>query len=199
MVEGVGVDAEGLVHDALRGAINTISIRDLFKLGHCFSKTSIFFKANYNVMHLFPPPYRRGSTHMSNSGVESMISWNSDHSSLLPIPKKKKKNTQVASPGTRHITCGAVLSTQSPHRCWRCGCPGSPAPPCSCSAVWHFSGGPPNASRPALAGGSPRWWAWRWPRARRTWACWTCSPCCWAWPPPSPTLSRPPSGGEEVC
>lgn len=38
--------------------------------------------------YLFPPPYTRGSTHMSSSGVESMISWNSDHSSLLPIPGK---------------------------------------------------------------------------------------------------------------
>lgn len=85
--------------------------------------------------------------------------------------------------------------TPSSHRCWRCGCPGSPAPPCSCWAVWHFSCDSPNASRRALAGGSPRWWAWQWPRGRRKWACWTCSPCCWAWPPPSPIPSRPPLRG----
>lgn len=39
-------------------------------------------------LYLFPPPYTLGSTHMSSSGVESIISWNSDHSSLLPIPEE---------------------------------------------------------------------------------------------------------------
>lgn len=33
VVEGVGVDAEGLVHDALRGARNTRLVCDLSKLG----------------------------------------------------------------------------------------------------------------------------------------------------------------------
>lgn len=35
---------------------------------------------------------------MSSSGVESMISWNSDHSSLLPIPKKKKEKKDPKLP-----------------------------------------------------------------------------------------------------
>lgn len=60
-------------------------------------------------MYLFPPPYRRGSTHMSNSGVESMISWNSDHSSLLPIPwEKKKTKLHLQVPDTRHEVQGRL-------------------------------------------------------------------------------------------
>lgn len=36
--------------------------------------------------HLLPVRSRRGSRPMSSSGVESMMSWTSDHSSLLPMP-----------------------------------------------------------------------------------------------------------------
>ena len=36
--------------------------------------------------YLLPVRSRRGSRPMSSSGVESMMSWTSDHSSLLPMP-----------------------------------------------------------------------------------------------------------------
>lgn len=62
--------------------------------------------------HLFPPPYTRGSTHMSSSGVESMISWNSDHSSLLPIPGKTQH---------KHFTPLKKQTNRGGTKCWESG------------------------------------------------------------------------------
>lgn len=55
------------------------------------------FQAEGACLNLFPPPYRRGSTHMSSAGVESMISWNSHHSSLLPIPENSDSQIAIQS------------------------------------------------------------------------------------------------------
>lgn len=85
MVEGVSVDAESFVDDPLGGAVGTHrsggqpgALQPEADLEHTRHQT--------RSVYLFPGRSRRVSGHMSSSGVESMMSWTSDHSSLLPMP-----------------------------------------------------------------------------------------------------------------
>ena len=144
------------------------------------------------ALYLFPPPYTRGSTHMSSSGVESMISWNSDHSSLLPIPIKTwRRHHRITF--QLHPEKTGYISVTSSYQCWHSWSPGKPAPPYSGWAAWHFSCGSRAAwHQTRRSGGSPRWWGWLWRRGLRRWVCWTCFPCCWVWPPLSRTPIHPP-------
>lgn len=145
---------------------------------------------------------------MSSSGVESMISWNSVHSSLLPIPGKTWWRHNKITFQCEHIDICYTLHCSktgfgvlgAPHRCWHSWSPGKPALPYSGWVSWHFSCGSQSASHQTrIVEESPRWWGWRWQRGRRRWACWTCSPCCWVWPPMSRILIRPPLWAAVAC